>query len=524
MARLTINDFAEAGLNSDLPPWALQNGAITAGENFRITEGKIGNFGNYEDWNTPAGGASSFNPGYGLRVPGTSDFIVIAGRSAVYVFDGTTFTDISNIAAYGGIGADQELDWTGSMLGKIPVINNPQSYPEYWSPQNIGQVMQDLVFDTDAGSTFRTKNFHCQVMRSHKNFLIAMNLNEGGSDFQDSYRWSHPADANGLPFTWDETDPTNLAGKAALGGDGGAIIDGKSLRDAFTIYSETAIDILDYTGDSFVFDRRELSSTVGLLAKRAIAEIKGTHIFLGDGDILKNDGNRIDSIIHKRIQKRMIANMESDSYLRSFAVTNVFRKEVWFCVPENGATHPNVAYVYNWRDDSWSIKDVPPLAHAVYAPRATPSTTWATIVGTWATVSGIWGSRKRTPSDDNIIGIENSPTVVNILDDVDAATGTFKTTIERTGLKLTDGESINTVNEIYPRIEGDAIVSIQIGAQEFPDGPVTWGVAQDFDSSTDRKLSVRSTGKLHCWRIISSISTQWWLSSMDFIFVSDGIR
>lgn len=523
MSILTINNFAKSGLNSDLPPWELPNGTFTDGYNFRISNGKVGNFGNYEDWNTPVGGASTFKPGYGIRVPGSSDFIVLAGNSAVYVFDGSVLTDISNASGYAGIGVDQELDWTGALLGRIPVINNPQSFPEYWSPQSISQVMQDLPF-VSGTSTFRSLNYSCKVMRAHKTFLIAMNLNEAGTEELDAYRWSHSADTNSLPFTWDSDDVTNLAGKASLGGDGGQIIDGKSLRDAFAMYSENAIDILDYTGDSFVFKRRELSSTIGLLSRRALAEVKGSHFFLADGDIVKNDGNQIISAIHNRLQKRLTANMETDSYLRSFAVQNVFKKEVWFCVPEGGASHPNVAYVYNWKDDSWSIKDIPPIAHAIYAPRAEPSDTWATIVETWATVSGVWGSRKRTPTDDNVIGIENSPTVINILDDVESATETFETIIERTNLKLTDGESINTLNEIYPRIEGNVVVSIQVGAQEFPDGPVTWGVAQNFDSSIDRKLSVRATGKLHCWKIISSIPTQWWLSSMGFKFVSDGIR
>lgn len=523
MTLLPIHDFAESGINSDLPEWSLKPGAITYGENFRVKNGKVGNFGSYEDWNTPTGAPSSFNPGYGLRVKGSSDFIITAGRTAVYVFDGSSFSDISNVAGYTGISTDDELSWTGCMLGQIPVINNPAAYPEYWSPQSTTQVMQDIPF-VNTVSTFRSLAYHCKAMRSHKNFLIAMNLTEGGNDEIDAYRWSHPADTNSLPFTWDEGDPTNLAGKASLGGDGGPIIDGLSLRDAFAIYSETAIDILDYTGDSFVFERRELSSTIGLLARRGIAEIKGTHFIIADGDIVSNDGNKIQSIVHKRIRSRLNANTEADSYANSFALSNIAAKEIWFFVPESGATHPNVVYIYNWRDDSWSIKDVPDVAHAVYAPRAAPSDTWNTIAGTWATVTGVWGSRKRTPNDDTIIGIENSPTVINLLDEVTTATGVEQTIIERTGLRLTSDDSINTLNRIYPRIEGSATVSIQVGAQEFPGGPVTWTTAQDFNPATDRKLDVRSTGKLHCWKMTSTEATQWWLSSMDFEFVSDGRR
>jgi len=98
-------------------------------------------------------------------------------------------------------------------------------------------------------------------MRSHKQFLFALGLNEGGTIIPDGVRWSSPADITGIPETWDELDTTNFAGITTLGGDGGNIIDGVSLRDSFVVYRESGITVFDYVGGQFVWKSmsRELS-------------------------------------------------------------------------------------------------------------------------------------------------------------------------------------------------------------------------------------------------------------------------
>lgn len=527
----TINNIALGGINSDLSPWDLDSSFITSGSNFRILNGKIASFGGYETWDTIG---ATFYPGFMQYVPGSTPYWLIAGRSAVHAFDGATWNDISNTAGYASVGTDQELDWTGCRLGKIPIINNPQSYPEYWNPQETTTLMQDLPF-VSGTSTWRTLGYTCQAMRSHKNFLIAMNLTESTTERPDTLRWSHPADSNSLPFTWDETDPTNLAGKHSLGGDSGAIIDGLSLRDAFAVYSESAINIMDYTGDSFVFRIREMSSTVGLLAKRCISEIKGTHFFLADGDIVANDGNSIKSLIHKRLRRRLTANMSADYYSRSFSVVNNAMKEIWFCVPEDGATHPNIAYIYNWRDDTWAIRDLPNISHAAYGVRATPPNTWGGPAGetptpastgwqgTWDEQVGVWGSQTRTPLDDFVMGVQTDGSIVQ-LDGIVQNEGSTESVIERTDFPLEGHNNVTTITCLYPHMEGTKPVEIKLGAQEYAGGPILWKPAVTFTPGVDRKVDIRSTGELHAWRVSSSEPGNWKFSGMDIDYVVDGSR
>ena len=228
-------------------------------------------------------------------------------------------------------------------------------------------MLQPLQFD--ASNTWAAKGYRCQVMRSHKNFLFAMNLQEGAVELPNAYRWSHPADINGLPASWDETDTAYIAGKDQIGGDKGAIIDGLSLRDAFCIYSESGVSILDYTGGEFIWRLRELSFTTGLFAKNCVVEVKGSHFFLADGDIVTNNGSTLDSIVHNVLRKRLNAKANSTYYDRSFVARNDTLKEIWFCVPEDDSVYPSTAYIYNWKDNSWSIRDLPEgLPSATFGP------------------------------------------------------------------------------------------------------------------------------------------------------------
>ena len=77
---------------------------------------------------------------------------------------------------------------------------------------------------------------------------------------------------------------------------------------------------------------------------------------------------------------------------------------------------------------------------------------------------------------------------------------------------------------------GTTPVNIQIGSQDYAGSPVRWKPAIKFTPSTDRKIDVRSTGELHCWRV-EAIDTgnnvgtgNWNLSGMAMEVELDGVR
>ena len=470
----------------------------------------------------------NFFPGHLIYVPAESnEFWLLAGRTAIYIFDGAVWTDISSVAGYASIGADDELLWNSCLLGSIPIVANPQHFPEYWNPQQASQVMQPLMFD--AVNDWNAKGYTFKIIRAHKSYLFALDLFEGVDHFPDGFRWSHPASANGLPPTWDETDNAFLAGKGYLGGDGGTIMDGLSLRDSFCIYSEGAIDILDSTNDEAVWRRRELSFTTGLLSKEALVEVKGKHLFLADGDIVGNNGNRIESIAHNRIRAR-IRQVSSENLARSYAVRNDSAKEAWFCVPEEGAEYANLAFIYNWKDDSWAIRDLPyesgvsGVSYASYGSQRAPATTWAQKTTTWASDSTVWGSAGRTPLDDTIVGCEPQTGSIVILDPLDDPDEPYQSKIERTDIAVAGQRQVTTITRVYPHMDGTQPVQIEFGSQAYAGAPVQWKPAVTFNPNTDRKVDIRTTGELHAYRINSDGTGQWALSGMTIEFELNGLR
>jgi len=522
MKKLKVNNIGLKGINTDIAPWDLPPEFITYGKNFRVYANYVSSAGGAELWDTAP---ESFNPGYIMHVGDISgDYWLVMGRNKAYAFDGNVFTDVSSAGGYPGLVAGSELLWSGCMLGRIPIVNNPQHYPEYWSPPAPGNSLQPLMYDSTR--TWADFGLSAKVVRSHKNFLFALNLQEGPTEFPSAYRWSHPADINGLPFSWDPDDNSSIAGRAQIGANYGEIIDGLTLRDSFAIYSENGINILDLSGDEFIWRRRELSSSIGLISRNCIAEIKGVHFFLGDGDILRNDGNSIESIVHGRIQRQFTARLNADAFDTSYVVRNNVTKEIWFCVPEIDSPYPNVAYIYNWKDDSWAVKEIPlGIAFANYGPQNQPPSTWDSAQGTWDQQVGPWGSRRRTPLDDTIVGVNNQDSSLYIIDPKGFInTGDISCILERTDFPLEDLNDVTTITSVYPHIQGTNPVSIQLGSQKIAGGPVRWKPARQFIPGQDRKIDIRTTGALHCWRIKSIGTGTFNISGMDFEYVPAGKR
>ena len=211
----------------------------------------------------------------------------------------------------------------------------------------------------------------CRQLKSHKNFLFALGMTEAdGSFYEDRVRWSHPCEPNGIPYTWQgpDVDRSSLAGFVTLG-RGGMVVGAESLRDSFVIYSQEALNVLDFTGDALVWRRRTLSQTAGLVSDRALVEVGGMHFIISNEDIIMFDGNQAQSLLHNRLRSRFAQTLNEDARNKSFAVDNKIQSEVWFCVAEQGFDEPNMAYVYNYRDNSWALRDLSTqkvFSHASY--------------------------------------------------------------------------------------------------------------------------------------------------------------
>lgn len=522
---LPITNFAKAGLNSDILPWDLPADYMTNIRNIRVTANHLSPFGGHATWAVlPVDHDSGFLMHVGSV---SSDYWVTPGLNAIYAFDGGSFHDISSVGGYPGV-HDSDY-WDGCLLSTIPILNNPGHYPEYWPQPSVGVPMEPLPWDADR--TWEDAGESCLIIRSHKQYLFALVLQSGSQELVDGVRWSAPADVGGVPPTWDPLDTTSVAGMVTLGSSGGRIVDGLTLRDAFVVYRESSISIFDYVGGQYVWRIRHLSATAGLVAQNAIIEVEGIHYFIGDGDILTNDGNSITSLLHNRLRKKFSIDFNPDSYRNSFVVKNSALSEAWFCIPGVGSEYANIAYVYNWRDNTWSIRDLPAVVFANYGPKNSAPVTWDSIQGDWDSNSSVWIQKQTSPFDDTVLAITKpegagqSGSILILEVSLGENEAPYSCNIERISYALEGLNSTTTIQTVFPHIRGSGSVFVQIGSQQYAGGAIHWKAPVEFFPEKDRKVDIRTTGTLHCFRFYAeNITATFDFSGIDIEYVTAGER
>ena len=407
MPILNLREMGSMGVVSDIAPWDLPPNALSDGMNFRLQSGKIQSAGGID----PVSPDSTDRLGHiaqSTDALGDSSWLV-CGRSSVSLlrangFDYLAGEDVSNSDA---------TKWSTCQIGSVMFLNHPDLYPMYWvdEPGNVNTPLKPLPWHLggeDDTETWEDKGYRCRILRAHKNFLFALATYEGDEEYPDKVFWSAPAEPNGIPFSWRPTieQPDSIAGSVSLG-RGGAIVGAESLRDSFVIYSEKALSVMDYTGDSLGWRRRAVSETAGLVSKEAIQEIKGTHIFFSGDDVLSYDGNQMSSLMHNRLRKRLSAKVNWGAVSTSWAGHYQTFNEVWIAVPEDGAQSPTTAYCFNYRDNTWSIRDLEKnVAHGSFG--STPSKSvnpWEGFVTSWDNERSTWGQGGERPFEKALYGV-----------------------------------------------------------------------------------------------------------------------
>lgn len=517
--RFNISATGSKGLNADISAHELQPENFSDGNNFKVNFDHITSFAGATLLTTP-----SYNNGAAfIDAVKTGDdlYYVALGFDKSQVYDGTTWSDITSTdLSANPMSPSDALVWVNCKLGRIPIYNNFNHYPEYWSPQSTSQILQPLEFSP--GVTWKARGLKAKIVRAHKDFLFAIGLQDGATEYPLAYRWSHPADANGLPYTWDETDLSAIAGLSSIGGSGGNLVDGLTLRDSFVIYSESAINILDYTGDEFVWRRSELSKSFGLAAPNCVVEVMGKHYFLSDSDVLVTDGNSISSILTGRVRSKFAADLSSQYFTRSFLVADTGEKEIWVCYPAQDSVYPSTALIYNWETQSVAFRDIfPAMTSMAYSNVLRQAYTWANADYDWTTDKR-WNLDPASPFAKTLIGVNPSTSAIYTLeDDKSLPSNSF---IERTGLILGSQVDATTIVSVYPKITSQGQVKVQLGSIDEAGGPIRWKPYDVYTPLSQRKIERRTTGKLHCFRIESIGSDRFNYSGMDIEYEFDGLR
>lgn len=496
-----VRDIGGAGVISDVAAWDLPPNALTDGRNFRVSAGKIVASGGSELASTSGSAGGEIG-----HLEQSTDF---EGKTAwlachdtgIDSYESNAFTNLYDS------GSVDPSGWTSCQIGQVTFFNNPAIHPVYFTDWSGSDPVSELNWSP--GQTWASADVSCRILQAHKNFLFALGTTEPDPDtgvmtyYEDRVRWSHPCEPNGIPYTWQgpDEDPSSLAGYVTLG-RGGAIVGAESLRDSFVIYSREALSVLDYTGDALVWRRRTLSQNAGLIGRNAVVEVRGKHYYISNEDIVVFDGNQAQSLLHNRLRKRFAGTLNEDARHTAFATHHKTMQEIWFCVAEAGFDKPNMAYVYNYLDNTWSLRDLSTdrvFAHALYGNQPTDVLAWEDWEGQWEGERTTWATANRQPFDGALIGASGSD-VYNI-DTQNPEEENLTTFIERESMPIVGHEDVSTVTRIYPQVEGNTPVRISVGSHQYAGSGSTWKKTVDFDPRTDRKVDIRTTGELHSYRI-----------------------
>ena len=513
MPLVRIGPAGGLGLNGDLSSQALPAEAWTEARNVRFLDGMALQFyGHGEVY----GGA--------LIVPhhvtpcnvGGARYWIYAGLSKVYGVTGSggsvTHTNLTRQAD----GADVDYAgaanaWTSTLLSGIPVLNpgNTSDPPQRWDldPAHRFQALDNWPADT-----------FCRSMRAYRNFLVALGVTKAGQAYPYMVKWSHPADPGAVPASWDETDPAVDAGEADLAEGYDPIVDGLQLRDSFMIYKENSVWRMDYAGGPYVMNFAKVLGVSGAMNRNCVAEVDGFHFVLTGSDCIVHDGQSASSVLDKQTRRTLFQRIDGQSFGRSFVFKNPFLNEVFVCFPEAGASMPNLALVWNYRDRTVALRDIPDLNHAAFGPveigLAQP---WDGDASPWASDITLWNASEFTPDAARVLMASNSQKLF-LLDSSTTFDGVApQAVLERRGLSLGAPESLKLIRGVRPRIQGAAgeTVIVRVGGSDDPYADPTYGPPMTHVIGRTTANDCLVTARYPAVRFESGTAYQWRLDGYD---------
>ena len=363
-------------------------------------------------------------------------------------------------------------------------------------------------------------NVFCKSMRAFRSFLVALNIKRGGVSYPRVVKWSTEAGIQGVPSSWNETTSTVDAGEYELADSKGDILDGLQLRDTFMIYKEDATYSMSFVGTPFIFSFRQLSPTIGAIAKNCVAEFDGGHAIFGKGNFYINDGQRLKPILPQKLKEYVFTEIDGAQINKCFVAADYGRTEILFCFTADGAAtnHPNKAIVWNYITNTFTIRDLPDLAHMGYGNVGNPttSTTWASTTTSWAGTTGPWTMSYDLQDKVLLFADPSNTKLYRDRSGNQENTTDMVSYIERTGLSMNgqgqpDHSTVKRISSIWPKmsVSGSDSINVYLGTQMSTEGGISWNAPVAFDPNSQSKVSVRGTGKLYAVRFESTTDMDW---------------
>lgn len=511
-----ISNVGQHGVNQDLPEHRLPANAWTDARGVRFYDNSVWKaFGQQAELGTP-----TIDPYYIYHHLGPSSvFWAYPGLAAIFATDASTHTDITRAVGGAYVGNADNI-WQGTYLGGIEIFNNGIDIPQAWINPALGTPVVDLA-NWPAATT-------ASVIKSFKQYLVALDVTASGVHFPFLVKWSHVADPGTVPITWDITDATKDAGEYPIAETGGHILDGSTLQDVFFIYKEDETWAMAFIGGRFIFQFKRRFQT-GVISPRCVVDYKAKHYVATAEDIIVHDGFQQESLLDNKMRRWYDGQADPEFAKRQYMVLNSRENELWMCIPQAGKQHPNIALIINLKDGTHTLRDLPEPTYIVAAPfdPGAGQTTFDSQTIIFNQMVGKFGQRTSKPGADRLIGAIRGATKRFLLFDESFADegANFRGYVERQsmaiagvsrdGVPIMDPSVLKQVNEVWPELrqQNGTTVDIFVGGQDTLNDPISWTSALPFTVGVDDKVDCDVTGRYISIRFETNDQSQWKLDA-----------
>lgn len=528
MALVSIDSLGLAGVGKDIPNWRLPPEAMTDARNVRFQEQAAQRMSGEASYSTP-----SIDPWWLLPVPNTlQHWWLYAGATSVYALDSTGTHQNIDRAVGGPYNATLAGGWNGDVFNGIPVLNNGFDDPQTWTP---GAGNKLIALPAWPAAT------KCKVMRSFRNYLVALDITDVSGRDPYNVFWSHEAVPGTLPISWDYTNPSVDAGRLSLAESGGFLLDCAPLKSLNIVYKEDQTFYMQYVGGPAVFAFDKILKFDGLFARNCAKAInlKGEkHVAWMRNDIIIHDGQTTESLGASRMRKWIFSRVDQTNYGMSHVTVNYSMNEVWLCFPEIGSAYCNLAACWNWVENTWTIRELPQIVYSTSGlqPALSASGTWDADANPWDTDLTAWDERAYSPAAPQIMfakpGTSKDLTRAEVTNQFNGVN--FTSYMERQDLAIlgkdwrgnwmVDTNMRKLVTEVWPRVEAmpGTQIDVYVGKRDNLNEAIAYTGPFPFIVGTDQKVNPLVEGRYISFKFASSGNSSWKMTGYDFEVVGTG--
>lgn len=567
-----VTDFGKLALALDPQPTMLEPGQWSKLQNIDVVSGDIRScLGDSLLHNRPP-----IEPTYMHSFDGLiGTYLVISDGAQVYVFRNKEWLELTTAGTTPNFFAwdDSDETWdTAStywdaydsagdpaavvsgrvtftvFLGTLVVVST-EGVPLYW-PDELGKLTILPGWDS---------LWRCYEMHAFANHLVALGFDDqvtDGAKFRVA--WSDAAAEGEVPQSWTPT-PENLAGSVQLRDTDAYLTTAEIFGDNLAVYKKDSIYRMFLRGDEFVMGFERVISNHGCDSPDGVTALLGKHFFADSGDVRVFDGQSTKSITEFAVRSALALGVSDKDRDKTIVVAWPQREEVWIAVVPAGSDFADIVLIYSISHGGWTIKNYPETKSMIVGAYSSTAITdlqiWDDATNTWDTTEERWNFSPLNPVEDGMIfGNKRSATDTVVWGDGsqwgegeqwaegDASLWSGGTIIrvdlsntksdktpkhcvaERTGFVIADLQQNVTLKAIYPEMEGDGTVQIQVGAQWHAGDRVRWTPPRDFRPGLDKKLNTRITGTPTALRVSSNSDNFWRLGAVSFLGVEASRR